>query len=219
MNQQERLEVIAQEARAALSETFSAREKALRLSREAIQNSANTIRAVHRGQLEQARGLLESARAALEEADRALAGHASVYYAGFLEDAQKEFAEANATLAFVAGLPLPGSVELGVGFAPYLNGLAEAVGELRRYVLDALRRDEVARCEEILETMDEVYTVLVTMDFPDAITRGLRRNTDMVRGVLERTRGDLTAAVRQRSLEQRLAEAERRWGEQRPRCD
>jgi translin len=95
-------------------------------------------------------------------------------------------------------------------FAPYLNGLGEAVGELRRYILDALRRDDLSRCEELLGVMDEVYTILVTMDFPDAITGGLRRTTDMVRGVLERTRGDLTAAVRQRALEQRLAALERR---------
>ena len=207
---QERLAAIAQEARAALSEKFSARERALRLSRETIQHSANTIRAVHRGQLEEARGLLESARQALEQVRQALEGHPDVLYAGFVEDSQKEYAEAQATLAFVAGLSLPGPRELGVTQAAYLNGLAEAIGELRRYVLDALRRDEVARCEELLETMDEVYTVLATMDFPDAITRGLRRTTDAMRAVLERTRGELTTALRQRSLERRLAQFEER---------
>jgi translin len=211
--QQKRLTAIAQEARVALSEKFSAREKALRLSRETVQHSANAIRAVHRGELEEARGLLASAEAAIRRAEGAVADHPDVYYAGFVEDSQKEFAEANAILAFVAGLPLPGPAELGVGQAAYLNGLAEAVGELRRYVLDSLRRDDFSRCEELLESMDEVYTILVTMDFPDAITRGLRRTTDMVRGVLERTRGDLTAALRQRSLERRLAAWEEK-GEQ-----
>lgn len=202
----ERLSGMATEARAALSATFDAREKGLRLSRTTIQHSANAIRAVHRGEMEEARGLLASAGSALAEADEALAGHPEVYYAGFLEDAQKEYVEANATLAFVAGLPVPSAPDLRVTYPAFLNGLAEAIGELRRYVLDALRRDDVSRCESLLETMDEVYTLLVTMDFPDAVTRGLRRNTDAMRGVLERTRGDLTTALRQR----RLAEAEKR---------
>ncbi|MBI4234644.1 MAG: haloacid dehalogenase [Chloroflexi bacterium] len=203
-----RIKAISEEARAAFSQKFSAREQALRLSREAIQHCATAIRAIHRGQLAEARGLQEVAGEALRQADRILDGHRDVYYAGFVEDAQKEYAEAQTLLAVVAGEPLPGPRDLGVSAAPYLNGLAEAVGELRRYILDALRRDDVSRCEELLDVMDEVYTALVTMDFPDAITRGLRRTTDMVRGVLERTRGDLTTALRQRSLEQRLASLE-----------
>jgi translin len=201
----ERLASIAQESRTALGKSFSAREKALRLSREAIQHSANSIRAVHRNEMDLAKGLLESAGEALRQVSEALEQHPNVYYAGFVEDAQKEYAEANSTLAFVAGRPLPGPTDLGMGHAAYLNGLAEAVGELRRYLLDSLRRDDVSRCEELLAVMDEVYTILVTMDFPDAITRGLRRTTDSVRGILERTRGDLTMALRQRSLERRIA--------------
>ena len=123
-----------------------------------------------------------------------------------MEDALKEYAEASITLSFVEGTPVPEPSDLGIGAASYLNGLAEAVGELRRFILDQLRRDRFERCDELLEIMDEVYTILVTMDFPDAVTRGLRRTTDMVRGVLERTRGDLTLALRQRRLEQKLAD-------------
>ena len=115
--------------------------------------------------------------------------------------------EANATLAFAEGSPLPMPKDLKVGAAPYLGGLADTAGELRRFILDSLRRDDFSRCEELLDVMDEIYTILVTMDFPDAVTRGLRRNTDMVRGVLERTRGDLTVALRQRRLEEKLADA------------
>ena len=205
-----RLASIAHEARASFGETFSAREKALRLAREATQHSANTIRAVHRNDLDRATTLLQSAGQSLRQIEEVLDGHPNVYFAGFVEDAQKEYAEANSTLAFVAGVPLPGPSALGMGHAPYLNGLAEAVGELRRYLLDSLRKDDVSRCEELLAIMDDVYSILVTMDFPDAVTRGLRRTTDSVRGILERTRGDLTMALRQRSLEQRLAAWESR---------
>lgn len=205
---QERLDElhsIAEEARAGLASKHRAREQALRLSRQAIQSSAQCIRAIHRGQFEQAKDLLEEARTVLQQVEPTLDGHSDVYFAGFIEDSQKEYVEANTTLALVTGSKLPGPVELCVGFAPYLNGIAEAVGELRRYILDALRRDTTSRSEELLGTMDEIYTILVTMDFPDAITRGLRRSTDMVRGVLERTRGDLTMALRQRTLEKQIS--------------
>ncbi len=206
----QRLASIAQEAHASLGETFSAREKALRLAREVTQHSANTIRAIHRNDLDLATILLQSAGQSLQLIEEVLEGHLNVYFAGFVEDAQKEYAEANSVLSFVAGATLLGPYDLGMGHAPFLNGLAEAVGELRRYVLDSLRKDDVSRCEEILAIMDDVYSILVTMDFPDAVTRGLRRTTDSVRGILERTRGDLTMALRQRSLEQRLAAWESR---------
>lgn len=134
-----------------------------------------------------------------------------VYYGGYIEDALKEYTEAAVTLALIEGRQMPTAHDLGIGAAPYLGGLADTVGELRRFILDALRTDDFSRCEELLDVMDEIYTVLVTMDYPDAVTRGLRRSTDMVRGILERTRGDLTVALRQQRLEERLAEARERF--------
>ena len=202
--QKARLKLIAESAHDSFAETHRSREQGLRLSRETIRNSANSIRATHRGEFDDARRLVETVEGLVQEMDQALEGHPGVYYAGFVEDAQKEYVEARATLALAEGGQVPTPEELGVGAAPYMNGLAEAVGELRRFILDSLRRDDFSRCEELLGVMDEVYTILVSMDFPEAITRGLRRNTDMVRGVLERTRGDLTLALRQRRLEQRL---------------
>jgi len=194
---------IAQDKLAARHE---AREQAFKRSRDVIRYSANSIRATHRGELDEARSLLGNAKQLIHEMDQVLEGHPAVYYAGFVEDAQKEYAEASSTLAFAGSTQLPGPDDLGIGPAPYLNGLAESVGELRRFILDGLRRDDFSRSEELLDLMDEVYSVLVSMDFPEAVTRGLKRSTDMVRGVLERTRGDLTVALRQRRLEQRLAD-------------
>ena len=208
--QRRKLQQIAEDAREDFSRTHEAREQALRLSREIIRNSANSIRATHRGEFERAREMIGAITKLTDELAEALKDHSGVYFAGFVEDALKEYVEANATLAFSEGSRLPEAKDLGVGPAPYLNGLAEAVGELRRFVLDSLRRDDFSRCEELLDLMDEVYTVLVSMDFPDAITRGLRRNTDMVRGVLERTRGDLTMALRQKRLEEKIERLESR---------
>lgn len=141
----------------------------------------------------------------LSAMEEARAEHPDIYYAGFIQDAQKEYAEANATLALLAGEPLPEPEALGVEYAPYLHGLGEAVGELRRYLLDTIRRGDMRRCEDLLAAMDEIYGVLVTMDFPDAMTGGLRRTTDNVRGILERTRGDVTLALRQAELEKAQA--------------
>lgn len=199
------LEAIAEKIRLDFSAKDAARENALRLCREIIRCSANAIRAVHRQENTKAEQILDSARALLKELKRdILQEHNDLLHSGFVHDAQKEFAEASATLALVTGNVLPKPEALEVSNPAYLNGLGEAVGELRRYLLDSLRRDDLTRCEELLATMDDIYAILVTMDFPDGITYGLRRTTDAVRGILERTRGDLTLVLRQRELEDKL---------------
>jgi len=201
----ENLENRAEKIRLYFSTKDKAREKALRLSREIIRYSANAIRAVHRQEKLNAEQLLASAQALLKElTDDVLKKNNDLAYAGFVHDAQKELAEASTTLAIVAGKPLPEPEALGVSYPAYLNGLGEAVGELRRYILDSLRRNDLSRCEELLSIMDDIYSVLMTMDFPDGITYGLRRTSDAVRGILERTRGDLTLALRQQELEEKL---------------
>ena len=204
------LDRIADGIRARLAAKHAAREAALPLSRDVIRYAANAIRAVHRREFHQAEELLRQAEAVLRQAEQGLSAHPDVLHAGWIQDAQKEYAEGHLTLALVAGRPVPGPEELGVGDAAYLNGLGEAAGEVRRYLLDTLRRGDVEACEPLLSVMDEIYAQLVTMDYPDAITGGLRRTTDMVRGVLEKTRGDLTVAARQRQLEERLAAFEER---------
>ncbi len=205
------LHAIADSASQEFSTTHADREQGLRLSREIVRNSANSIRATHRGEYDQARKLLDDVTALADEAIVLRDRQPRVYYGGYIEDALKEYTEAAVTLALIECRPMPTADELGIGAAPYLGGLADTVGELRRFILDALRTDDFSRCEELLDVMDEIYTVLVTMDYPDAVTRGLRRSTDMVRGILERTRGDLTVALRQRRLEERLAEARDRF--------
>jgi translin len=207
------IEAVAEAATRELAAKNEAREAGLSRCRDAIRNSANAIRAVHRGEYEAAAALAGRAGTLLAEAKAALAGHPDIRYAGFVHDSEKEYAEARITLAFIAAHPkLPTRQDLDVELAAYLNGLAEAVGELRRYLLDILRGGEVERCEDCLTVMDEVYGILVTFDYPDAMTGGLRRTTDNVRGILERTRGDLSLAVRQRDLEKRLAEFEKKLG-------
>jgi len=207
----DRLNDIAEEALEALASRHKTREMALELSRRLIRHSANTIRAVHRGEFEKAKEMLDEGRVVVEQFGADLADERGIYEAGYVQDALKEYAEASITYALLAGQPLPSPGELRIDYPAYLNGLAEAMGEMRRATLDLMRRGDLEQGEELLKIMDEVYGILVTVDYPDAITRGLRRTTDMVRGVLERTRGDLTMAVRQQRLETTLKEFEDRF--------
>ena len=191
-----------------LQAAYEAREQALPLCRSAIRHAANCIRAVHRGELTRAEELLEQSRTAVGEAADALRDFPSVFHAGFVHDAQKEYAEASVTLALVDRRPLPAPEQLGVQGPAYLHGLSEAVGELRRYLLDALRRGAIEQCESVLSQMDDIYSMLVTVDYPDAMTGNLRRSTDAARAILERTRGDYTLAVQQERLARRLEQLE-----------
>lgn len=183
---------------------MGAREAALAASRKAIRSSANAIRAIHREESETAQRLMEEAAASLEEALAATDDHPDLLYAGYVHDAQKEYAEARVTEAVVLGKELPKPEDLGVQDAPYLNGIAEAIGEVRRTILDLLRQGDVSRAEELLQTMDDLYSLLVTIDYPDAITGNLRRSTDVARSIMEKTRGDLTVALVQKGLRDAL---------------
>lgn len=176
------------------------RDRAIAEGRHLVRLSANSIRATHRGEPEEAEALLAEARARLAALAADLAPYPAIYWAGYVQDAAKEVAEAAITLAVVGGRPVPGPEALGVEDAAWLNGLAEAASELRRQVLDRLRGNDLPRAEALLAAMDEVYAALVTIDFPDAITGGLRRSTDQLRAVLERTRGDVTVAAVQDRL-------------------
>ena len=198
------LDAIGTELRASLDAKNAAREKALPLCRRATRLSANAIRAVHRADEVEAMRLAADARACLDEADAALAGHPDVRYAGFFHDAAKEYAEARLTHALVAGQPLPSAGEIGVEPPAYLNGMGEAVGEMRRHLLDLMRRGDLERSEEILGHMDEIYYLLISMDYPDAVTAGLRRTADAIRSIIERTRGDLTVTIIQDKLRSAL---------------
>lgn len=208
----DQLEPIMEGVRADFVDKNRAREHALPLCREAVRHSANAIRAVHREDFQQAEELIGRVRGLLDSASEGLRDHRDIYHAGFVHDGQKEYVEACVTLAVIAGRPLPTPEALAVEFSAYLNGLGEVVGELRRHLLDKLRAGDVEHCEGVLAAMDDIYGVLVTIDYPEAMTGGLRRTTDAVRGILERTRGDLTVSVRQRELEKRLGEFEGRLG-------
>jgi translin len=206
------LEPIERWAREELERKNAAREQVLRWSRELVRACANSIRAVHRRDYLKADDLVAEASDLNTRVCRTLEDMADIYWTGYVQDAQKELVEAYATYALIRGGPLPDPRALGVAPGPYLNGLAEAVGEVRRYVLDMLRRGEMDGCERLLDSMDEIYALLVTIDYPDALTGGLRRTTDSTRGIVEKTRGDLTLALRQEALRDALRAAERSVG-------
>lgn len=184
----------------------AAREKALASGRSAIRSCGNAIRAMHRYEMDSARSLLDEAQAHLDDARSHLDGHADMLYAGFVHDAEKELAEARITFALVTGDSFPTPPGLGIPPAAFVKGLAESIGELRRHILDLMRHGELERCEELLGAMDDMYYLLVSMDYPDGITLGLRRLTDVARSIIERTRGDYTTSVIQGTLRTALQE-------------
>lgn len=204
------LDQVAEKVRHAFEAKNAARDSALAASRELIRHCALSIRATHRAEYEQAAQLLAKAREIAAQMKGHVAAYPDLYFTGYVQDGLKEMAEAHIVHALITGEQLPDPETLGIDYAAYLNGLGEAAGELRRYALDIIRHDTSERVELVLNNMEDIYSVLVTMDFPDALTGGLRRTTDMVRGVLERTRGDLTVAARQEKLERTLGEFEAR---------
>ena len=187
--------------------TNQARDRALIDSRQVVRHAANAIRALHRGDYAQAETHLSQGRDMVDATRADLAGHPELYWAGYVQDAQKELAEAYLVAAMIRDVTIPGPEDLRVENAPYLNGLAEAASEMRRRVLDIIRSGgagEMEEAERILRIMDDVYTSLITVDYPDTVTGGLRRTCDALRAVLERTRGDLTISLRQAQLERAL---------------
>jgi len=206
----ENLDQIAERIREAFEIRTQARDQALAQTRKLTRYSANAIRAVHRNEMDDVIGNLDQASKLVEKLMTNLRDYPDLYHAGYTQDALKEYAEANIVFALLQNGDLPTPEELEIEPATYLKGLAEAVGELRRRCLDILRHGHSEEAELLLQHMDNIFAVLVTMDFPDAITGGLRRLTDIARSLIERTRGDMTISIRQEQLEASMKRLEER---------
>ncbi len=207
------IDAVADGIRAEMNTQDGVRETAYKLSREIVRSSSMTIKHMHRGDVSEAREQLGVTRSLVEQMQGALQECPAFSRGGFVTDAEKEYVEAAGVIACISGeedVPTPS--ELGVSGAVWLNGLAEVVGELRRHCLDLIRDGEPERAEEYLDAMEDIYQTTMSFDYPDAITLGLRRRSDAARGMIERTRGDLTNALRQSSLEKRLVELEEQLG-------
>jgi len=211
-----KLERIGDRIRQHLEEKNAARDRALQHSRTLIRYCSKAIRAIHREEYAQAQNLLQEGRKLIAILKEELAPYPDLYHAGYTRSALKEYAEANIVLGLITEGALPDPDDLGVDYTPYLGGLAEAAGELRRRILDIIRHDRQQEAEKLLDFMDDIYGLLVTMDFPDALTNNLRRTTDMVRGVTERTRGDLTTSFQQRELKRALESVESKLRDREP---
>ena len=201
----DKLEKIAEQIRQTFDTLSMARDQALAHARALTRACALSIRAVHRNETDVMQAHLEEARQLAKALHTGLANFPALYFAGYTQDSLKEFAEASITCALIRHEPLPTPEELDLPPHTYLNGLAESVGEMRRRCLDMLRQDNSAEAERLLGLMDDIYSILVTMDYPDAITNGLRRQTDIIRAIIERTRGDVTFSLQGKKLEGAIA--------------
>jgi len=201
-----RIDEFADQAREQLEAIHRDREQAYTTSREVVQAASATIKAVHRGEFDAAREQVHRTRGLHHQMLAAVEASPEIGYSGFVGDAAREYAEAALVLALIADNHLPSPAQIGVDHADWLNGLGDAVGELRRHVLDLIRHDHVDEAEQYLLMMDEILQTIMSFDYPDAVTKGLRRRSDQARGAVERTRGDLTNALRQSRLEKRMRE-------------
>ena len=201
----QKLEKIAEQIRQTFDTQTAVRDQALTQARALTRACALSIRAVHRDETDVMQAHLDEARQLANTLRTGLADFPALFYAGYTQDSLKEFAEASITCALIRHEPLPTPEELDLPPQTYLNGLAESVGEMRRRCLDMLRQDNSAEAELLLGHMDDIYSILVTMDYPDAITNGLRRQTDIIRAIIERTRGDVTFSLRGEKLEHSIA--------------
>jgi translin len=206
----QKLEDIAEKIHRSFEICTSERDRALTQARTLIRHCANAIRAVHRDEHSLALQHLDEARQLAQSLRENLVDLPDLFYAGYTQDALKEYAEAALVYALINDNDFPSPEDLFLEPATYLQGLAEAVGELRRRILDMLLKDNPSEAERLLGEMDDIYAILVTMDYPDAITGGLRRLTDVARGIIERTRGDFTLSLRQEHLENSIRELESR---------
>ena len=195
-----KLEDIAERIRQNFDVRTSKRDEALKQARQLTRACSLAIRAVHRDDKEAMEANLAEAQTLADILRGELRVHPELFFAGYTQDSLKEFVEAKVTCALIQNQALQTPQDLGAEDATYLNGLAEVVGELRRRTLDILRSGYSEEAERLLGIMDEIYSVLVTMDYPDAITNGLRRQTDLARGIIEKTRGDVTASLRGQQL-------------------
>jgi translin len=206
----DKLAIIAEDIHQAFEARTNARDHALSQARTLTRYCANAIRSVHRNDFTAAEDQLKNASSIAISLQTELEEYPDLYYAGYTQDALKEFAEASIVYALVNEKDLPTPQELKLENSSYLNGLAEAVGEFRRRCLDILRLGYSKEAERLLQHMDDIYAVLITMDYPNAITGGIRRQTDIARSIIERTRGDLTLSLRQEHLERSMAQLEKK---------
>ena len=205
--------VLSDQCHQVLEACHKAREQALEQTRLLTRRSANAIRAVHRQEYELALSLIEDARAISDDLKTNLEPYPELYYSGYTQDSVKEYVEARLTYDLIKGNALPLPDELNVEISTYLRGMSEVIGELRRKCMDILRQGYSQEAERLLDLMDEIYALLVTVDYPDAVTHGLRRQTDLARGIIERTRADLTLSLREERLQNAIVSLETKLDE------
>ncbi len=201
------LDKISSKIAAKFTRVTKARDEILQAQRDIIRFSSQAVRSIHRSEFDKAEELLNAADSIIADKRHIFETFPELYFAGYFLDAQKELAEARITFALTSGKPLPDPDELNIEYSAYVNGMGEAVGELRRYILDKIRHDSFEDGEVFLDVMEELYCALISLDFPDAITRGLRRTTDVARSIIEKTRGDLTQNIAQKRLARKIDES------------
>jgi len=203
------LKAVLKEIEKELQEKEKVRENAQKDMRKATSLSKQAILLIHQNRLKEARKLAERAKQITSKLNDLSATHPSIIYGGMFSAALQEYAEANVFLTLVSESRFVTPSEINVPSVDYVLGLADAIGELRRRALDALREGNVSKGEECLQLMDEIYIELMAMDESYMLVVGLRRKCDVARKIIEITRGDVTQEMRRSQLENYLKRFEK----------
>ena len=201
----QKLEEIANKIEDYLGEKNQVREVALRKAREIIKKSSGIIQTIHKCK-ESERDIITLKKNGIELKNM-VQSHLDLYYSGFVENAYMEMCEAVILYSIIKNQPLPTIEELEVTSSSYLLGIGDVIGELRRIVLDSLRKGEIEKASNYLDIMEDLYLILMRFNYPNAIVN-IRRKQDIARGLLEKTRGEVAFAFRGKSLEEKIAKLE-----------
>jgi translin len=204
-----RLNKIFSELSETLDKLDQDREIILKLSRKVIRDCSIAIKSIHRKEFDQYRERLLNVKETHKELLELVNRNPGVFLK-HLKTPEQEYAEAVAFYSITSKEPLPLPSDLDIKPLNYALGLADVIGELRRYTLDNIRNSIVEDLNYVLESMDDIYTQLFSIDYPSGLTQDLRKKTDQARSIIEKTRGDVSISLQMSDLKRCMEERERR---------
>jgi len=193
------LQKIFSEITESLELLYQDREEILKLSRSIIRDCSIAIKNIHRKEFNKFQEKLNSIKIDHQSLVKLVDKNLGVFFK-YLKTPEQEYAEAIAFYSIINKKNIPTPLELRINPLNFILGLADVIGELRRYALDNIRNSQFEDLNDILEGMDEIYTYLFTIDYPSAVTQDLRHKVDVARNIIEKTRGDISLAIQMDDL-------------------
>ncbi|MFX1321058.1 MAG: hypothetical protein ACFFAQ_05365 [Promethearchaeota archaeon] len=175
------------------------REEILKISRIIIRECSIAIKSIHRKEFDQYEIKMQLVKNNHEKLVSLVNKTPGIFYK-YLKTPEQEYAEAVSFYSIILKKKVPSPHEMKIDPLNFALGLADVVGELRRYALDNIRDSQVKDLNEILESMDDIYSNLFSLDYPSGLIQDLRQKTDRARLIIEKTRGDISISLQMNDL-------------------